>query len=106
MTHEFADSGYRNLGPDQKITRREAIAMGTRDAAKVLRWEGIGSLEPGAHADLAAGSAQGRVRPYADGLNQVRAAKSAIRMPSCPTPGTTTRRQLHGRPNLAAAACP
>ncbi len=52
LTHEFAGSGYRNLGPDQKITRREAISMWTRDAAKVLRWNGIGSLQPGAHADL------------------------------------------------------
>ncbi|MGH7055003.1 MAG: amidohydrolase [Stellaceae bacterium] len=52
LTHEFAGSGYRNLGPDQKITRREAVAMWTRDAAKVLRWDGIGLLTPGAHADL------------------------------------------------------
>jgi predicted amidohydrolase YtcJ len=27
--------------------------MWTREAAHVLRWEGIGSLEPGNHADLA-----------------------------------------------------
>ncbi|HLI13787.1 MAG TPA: amidohydrolase family protein [Alphaproteobacteria bacterium] len=52
LTHEFAGSGYRNLGPDQRITRREAVSMWTRDAAKVLRWNGIGSLYPGAHADL------------------------------------------------------
>jgi predicted amidohydrolase YtcJ len=26
--------------------------MWTREAAKVLRWEGIGTLAPGAHADL------------------------------------------------------
>jgi hypothetical protein len=26
--------------------------MWTREAAHVLRWEGIGSLEPGHHADL------------------------------------------------------
>ncbi|MGH7037370.1 MAG: amidohydrolase family protein, partial [Stellaceae bacterium] len=32
--------------------RREAVAMWTRDAAKVLRWDGIGLLTPGAHADL------------------------------------------------------
>lgn len=52
LTHEFAGSGYRNLGPDQKITRREAVAMWTRAAARVRRWDGIGSLRPGAHADL------------------------------------------------------
>jgi predicted amidohydrolase YtcJ len=34
------------------VTRREALAMWTREAAHVLRWEGIGSLEPGKHADV------------------------------------------------------
>jgi predicted amidohydrolase YtcJ len=52
MTHRFCGSGYRNLGPAQTITREEAVAMWTRDAAKVLRWPGIGVLEPGAHADF------------------------------------------------------
>lgn len=52
LTHEFAGSGYRNLGPDQKITRREAVSMWTRDAAKVLQWDGIGTLRAGAYADL------------------------------------------------------
>jgi predicted amidohydrolase YtcJ len=28
------------------------LATWTRDAAHVLRWPGIGSLEPGHHADL------------------------------------------------------
>jgi predicted amidohydrolase YtcJ len=35
------------------ISRHQALAMWTREAAHVLRWEGIGSLEPGNHADLA-----------------------------------------------------
>jgi predicted amidohydrolase YtcJ len=52
LTHEFAGSGYRNLGPDQKISRREAISMWTRDAAAVLQWPEIGSIRPGANADL------------------------------------------------------
>jgi predicted amidohydrolase YtcJ len=52
LTHEFAGSGYRNLGRDQRITRREAVSMWTRDAAEVLRWNGIGSLQPGSCADL------------------------------------------------------
>jgi len=52
MTHKFAGSGYRNLGPDQKITREEAIGMWTRDAARVLQWKGIGSIEVGNHADI------------------------------------------------------
>jgi predicted amidohydrolase YtcJ len=52
LTHEFAGSGYRNLGPDQRISRKEAIAMWTRDAARELHWDDIGSLRPGHHADL------------------------------------------------------
>jgi predicted amidohydrolase YtcJ len=52
LTHEFAGTGYRNLGPDQKITRKEALSMWTSDAARVLQWKDIGSLAPGFHADL------------------------------------------------------
>jgi predicted amidohydrolase YtcJ len=52
LTHEFAGSRFRNLGPDQKISRRQAISMWTDDAARVLQWQGIGSLSPGNHADL------------------------------------------------------
>jgi predicted amidohydrolase YtcJ len=36
----------------QTVTREEALIMWTRDAARVLRWEGIGTIEPGNHADL------------------------------------------------------
>jgi hypothetical protein len=36
-----------------RISRHQALAMWTREAAHVLRWEGIGSLQPGNHADLA-----------------------------------------------------
>jgi predicted amidohydrolase YtcJ len=53
LTHTFA-SGRRNLGPAQRVTREEALAMWTRDAAAVLGWEGIGTLAPGNHADLIA----------------------------------------------------
>jgi predicted amidohydrolase YtcJ len=52
-THEFCGSGRRNDGPAQKVTRGEALAMWTRDAARVLGWDGIGRLAPGCHADLA-----------------------------------------------------
>jgi predicted amidohydrolase YtcJ len=45
-------SGRSNLGPAQRVTRAEALAMWTRDAARVLQWEGIGTLAPGNHADL------------------------------------------------------
>jgi predicted amidohydrolase YtcJ len=48
----FAGSGAANAGPAQTVTREEALAMWTREAAHVLRWDGIGSLEPGSRADL------------------------------------------------------
>ena len=34
------------------LTREESLATWTRDAARVLRWDGVGTIEPGAHADL------------------------------------------------------
>jgi hypothetical protein len=52
LTHEFAPSKRRNLGPAQQITREQAVAMWTREAAAVLRWDEIGTLAPGQHADL------------------------------------------------------
>jgi predicted amidohydrolase YtcJ len=52
MTHRFCGSGRTNLGPAQRVTRAEALAMWTRDAARVLQWDGIGTLAPGCHADL------------------------------------------------------
>ncbi len=51
-THAFAGSGRRNDGPPQRVTRAEALRMWTRDAARALGWEGIGTLAPGSHADL------------------------------------------------------
>ncbi len=52
LTHRFAVSGRSNLGPAQRVTRAEALAMWTRDAARVLQWDGIGTLGPDDHADL------------------------------------------------------
>lgn len=52
QTHEFCGSGYRNDGPDQVVNRAEAVAMWTREAAGVMGWEGIGTLEPGNLADV------------------------------------------------------
>ncbi len=52
LTHRFAASGRSNLGPAQRVNRPEAVAMWTRDAARVLRWRGIGTLAPDDHADL------------------------------------------------------
>jgi predicted amidohydrolase YtcJ len=51
-THEFCGSGRRNDGPAQKVTREQALAMWTREAARVLQWDGVGTLVPGGHADL------------------------------------------------------
>jgi predicted amidohydrolase YtcJ len=51
LTHT-TPSGYCNLGPAQAITRTEAISMWTRNAARLLQWNDIGSLKPGYHADL------------------------------------------------------
>ena len=51
-THRFAASGHENRGPAQPVTRAEALRMWTRDAARVLGWDGIGTLSPGNHADL------------------------------------------------------
>jgi predicted amidohydrolase YtcJ len=46
----YAGSGAR--APTPGVTRAEALAMWTREAAHVLRWERIGSLEQGHRADL------------------------------------------------------
>ena len=51
-THRFGGSGRRTDGPAQKVGRGEALAMWARDAARVLGWDGIGTLAPGSHADL------------------------------------------------------
>lgn len=50
-THEFCGSGRRNRSRAHQVTREEALLMWTRDAGRVLQWEGIGTLAPGAHAD-------------------------------------------------------
>ena len=52
-THQFWGSGHRNDGPDHAVTREEALAMWTRDAARTLDWEGIGTIRQGGWADLA-----------------------------------------------------
>jgi predicted amidohydrolase YtcJ len=51
LTHT-TPSGFCNLGADQTISRTQAFSMWTRDAARVLQWDDIGSLSPGFHADL------------------------------------------------------
>lgn len=52
LTHELAGSHEPNLGPAQRVTRDEALAMWTRYGAHVLGWNDIGTLAPGKHADL------------------------------------------------------
>lgn len=51
-TCEFAGSGYRNLDSGQAVTREQALLMWTQDAARVLGWNGIGTLVKGNHADV------------------------------------------------------
>ncbi|MGW8764313.1 amidohydrolase [Streptomyces sp. NPDC055815] len=53
VTHQMFPSGRTNAGPAQVISRAEAFGMWTAAGAKVLRWGGIGTLNPGHHADLA-----------------------------------------------------
>jgi predicted amidohydrolase YtcJ len=51
-THAFCGSGHHNDTPDHKLTREESLLTWTRDAAEVLGWKGIGTLETGNHADM------------------------------------------------------
>jgi predicted amidohydrolase YtcJ len=51
-THELGESGLRNRGDAQRISRTEAVAMFTRNAARVMRWPEIGVLRAGSRADL------------------------------------------------------
>jgi predicted amidohydrolase YtcJ len=41
LTHQLMESRYRNLGRNQLISRLEALAMFTSDAAAVLQWPEI-----------------------------------------------------------------
>ncbi len=52
-THEFWGSGHCNDTADHAVTRDEALAMWTRDAARTLDWDGIGTIHEGGWADLA-----------------------------------------------------
>jgi predicted amidohydrolase YtcJ len=52
VTHKMYPSGTTNAGPRQVVTRDEAFWMWTTSGAKVLRWEEMGSLQPGKNADL------------------------------------------------------
>ncbi|EED35590.1 Amidohydrolase family protein [Luminiphilus syltensis NOR5-1B] len=51
-THEFAASGYRNDTADHKLNRQESLATWTTAPAKIMQWEGIGSLANGCFADM------------------------------------------------------
>lgn len=53
QTHQFAGSGHCNDLPGHAVSREEALLMWTRDAARVIDWQGIGTLAPGNFADLA-----------------------------------------------------
>jgi len=51
-THEFCGSGHRNLLPGHAVTREQSLLTWTRNGARLMQWEGIGSLLPGYHADF------------------------------------------------------
>jgi 5-methylthioadenosine/S-adenosylhomocysteine deaminase len=65
---DWSPSGSKNLLGELKITRlwnesqdggpvftdEDLVAMATRNAASILGWEGVGSIEPGKRADLLA----------------------------------------------------
>lgn len=50
-THEMIQTGRCNNGPDQVLSREQALAMWTREAARALNWKGVGTLARGNHAD-------------------------------------------------------
>jgi predicted amidohydrolase YtcJ len=52
QTHEFAGSGHRNLLPGHAISREEALLCFTRNNARAMQWDKIGSLVPGYWADM------------------------------------------------------
>ncbi|MEW1616184.1 MULTISPECIES: amidohydrolase family protein [unclassified Streptomyces] len=52
QTQRFAGSDIRNDGPDQVLSRAEALSMWTTGAAKVIGWPDIGSLAPRNQADV------------------------------------------------------
>ncbi|TQK70977.1 amidohydrolase [Nocardioides sp. SLBN-35] len=52
QTHRFAGSNHRNDGPDQSVSRLDALRMWTSGAASVIGWDEVGSLAPGKHADV------------------------------------------------------
>ena len=52
-TREFAGSGRRHADPDNIIDRQQALDGWTRNNARLMHWEGIGTLGPGSKADIA-----------------------------------------------------
>jgi hypothetical protein len=52
QTHLLGHSGIRNDGPDQVVTRAEALEMWTSGGAAVLDWPDLGRLRIGNYADL------------------------------------------------------
>jgi len=51
-TREFAGSGYRNQFDDHILTREQSLLSFTRNGARTMQWDGIGSLLPDYRADM------------------------------------------------------
>ncbi|MGH7905668.1 MAG: amidohydrolase [Candidatus Binataceae bacterium] len=51
-TREFGGTSRRDLSADQAITREQSLLSWTRNCARLMRWNDIGSLSPGFQADI------------------------------------------------------
>lgn len=52
QTHRFGGSGRRNDGPDQAVSRAQALRLWTCEVGRAIGWEGVGTLSPGSYGDL------------------------------------------------------
>lgn len=52
QNHRFGGSGFLNTSPDHGVSRLQALQLWTRDVGRALRWDGVGTLAPGAYGDL------------------------------------------------------
>ena len=51
QSHRFGGSARLDTSPDHGVTRLQALQLWTRDVGRAIRWDGVGTLAPGAHGD-------------------------------------------------------